>query len=107
MGLVEAHKEEIAAANGEVLTISVDSPFSLAKWAEQEGYSTNFASDLGGETVRAYGAIYEDLLGLKGVGKRSAFLIDKEGKLVRKEILEDAKQIPDLEGFIGDMKALG
>ncbi len=107
MGLVETRRDEIAAANGEVFGITVDSPFSQAKWAEQEGYSTTLLSDLGKETVQAYGTMYEELIGLKGVAKRSAFLIDKNGTVVKKEVLEDAKQIPDLDGFIAEMKQLG
>ena len=107
MGLVEARKQEIYDANGVVYGISVDSPFSQAKWAEQEGYHFPMLSDLGKDVSRAYGTIYEELIGLKGVAKRSAFLIDKTGKIVKKEISEDAKVIPDLDGFIGDLKQLG
>ena len=51
--------------------------------------------------------MYDELIGLKGVAKRSAFLIDKNGTVVRKEVLEDAKQIPNLDGFIAEMKQLG
>jgi peroxiredoxin len=107
MGLVEARKQEIYDANGAVFGISVDSPFSQAKWAEQEGYHFPLLSDLGKETARAYGSLYEEFIGLKGVAKRSAFLIDKTGKIVKKEVLEDAKQIPDLGGFIDALKKLG
>lgn|SRR3989304_1491204 len=107
MGLVEARKQEIYDANGVVYGISVDSPFSQAKWAEQEGYRFPLLSDLGKDVSRAYGTIYEELIGLKGVAKRSAFLIDKNGKIVKKEVSEDAKVIPDLDGFIGALKNLG
>lgn len=95
--------DEIHKANGEVLGISVDSPFSQAKWAEQEGYSTILLSDLGKETVKSYGTMYEELVGLKGVAKRSAFLVDKSGTIVQKEVLDDAKDLPDLDGLIGKM----
>ena len=106
MGLVEARKQEIYDANGVVYGISVDSPFSQAKWAEQEGFNFPLLSDFGKETARAYGTIYEELIGLKGVAKRSAFLIDKNGKIVKKQISEDAKVIPDLDGFIAELKQL-
>ena len=95
--------DEIHKANGEVLGISVDSPFSQAKWAEQEGFSTTLLSDLGKETVKMYRTMYEDLMGMKGIAKRSAFLIDKSGTIVQKEILDDAKNLPDLDGLIGKM----
>ena len=86
-----------------MLGSSVDSPFSQAKWAEQEGFRTTLLSDLGKETVKMYGTMYEDLMGMKGIAKRSAFLIDKSGTIVQKEILDDAKNLPDLDGLIGKM----
>lgn len=104
---MESRLDEIAAANGVVFGISADSPFSLAKWAEQEGFSFPLLSDFGKEALAAYDTMYPELAGLKGVPKRSAFLIDGGGILVRQEISEDAKQIPDLDGFITEMKSLG
>jgi peroxiredoxin len=104
---VQSRLEEIRGANGEVFGISADSPFSLAKWAEQEGYTFDLLSDFGKETIAAYDTMYPELAGLKGVPKRSAFLIDGAGNLVRQEISEDAKVIPDLNGFIAEMKSLG
>ncbi len=92
---------------GHVFGISVDSPFSQAKWSEQEKYTVPMLSDLGKEVVTAYGAIYPDLRGMKGVGKRAAFLIDKEGKLVKSEVKEVAGELPDLDGFINELKKLG
>jgi glutaredoxin-dependent peroxiredoxin len=103
---VESRLTAIRAANGEVIGLSADSPFSLAKWAEQEGYSFTLASDFGKETIRAYGVYNENVRGIKGVPKRSAFLVDKEGRLVQQEIVEEAGKIPDLEGFIARMQTL-
>lgn len=104
---MESRKGDIQGANGVVFGISADSPFSLAKWAEQERFSFPLLSDFGKDIARAYGALHPELAGLKEVPKRSAFLIDKNGLLVRQEISEDPGIIPDLEGFIAHMKALG
>lgn len=103
---MESRLKDIRAANGEVIGLSADSPFSLAKWAEQEGYTFPLVSDFGKEVIPAYGAMYGDLKGIKGVPKRSAFLIDGEGRLVQQEISEDAGKIPDLDGFIARMQTL-
>lgn len=90
-----------------MLGISVDSPYSLAKWAELEGFpNMTLLSDLGKEAARAYDTITEDLRGMKGVAKRSAFLIDKEGILVAEERVETRGEIPDLDGLIARMKEL-
>jgi len=85
----------------------VDSPFSLAKWAELEGFENLILlSDLGKETARAYDTIFEDLRGMKGVAKRSLFLVDKEGTIVTREIVETPGELPDIEGAIAKMKEL-
>jgi peroxiredoxin len=85
----------------------VDSPFSLAKWAELEGYENLILlSDLGKETARAYDTIFEDLRGMKGVAKRSLFLVDKEGTIITREMVETPGELPDIEGAIAKMKEL-
>jgi glutaredoxin-dependent peroxiredoxin len=81
--------------NAEVVAISVDSPIVLAKFKEEEGYNFRVASDFNKVAMSAFGAMYEDLGGLKGVAKRSAFVIDKEGIIRYAEVLEIAKDIPN------------
>lgn len=81
--------------NAQVLGISVDSPFTLAKFKEEQAYQFPLLSDFNKETAAAYGALYEDFLGLKGIAKRSAFVIDEEGKVIYAEVLEDAGNLPD------------
>ena len=82
--------------NAEVVAISVDSPFTLAKFKEEQGYNFPLLSDFNKEVSRAYGSLYEDfVLDMKGVSKRSAFVIDKEGTIKYAEILENAGDIPN------------
>lgn len=81
--------------NAQVLGVSVDSPFTLAKFKEDQAYQFPLLSDFNKETAAAYGALYEDFLGLKGIAKRSAFVIDEEGKVIYAEVLEDAGNLPD------------
>lgn len=81
--------------NAEVLGVSVDSPFTLAKFKEDQSYQFPLLSDFNKEAAAAYGALYEDFLGLKGIAKRSAFVIDEEGKVIYAEVLEDAGNLPD------------
>jgi len=67
-------------ANAKVYGISVDSPFTLAKFKEEQGLNFSLLSDFNKEVSEAYGAIYDAFIGwMKGVSKRSAFVIDKEG----------------------------
>lgn len=81
--------------NAQVLGVSVDSPFTLAKFKEDQSYQFPLLSDFNKEVAAAYGALYEDFLGLKGIAKRSAFVIDEEGKVIYAEVLEDAGNLPD------------
>jgi len=80
----------------EVLAISVDTLFSLGKFKEAEGYNFTMLSDFNKTASRAYGALYEDfVLGMKGVSKRSAFVIDADGTIRYAEVLEDAQEQPN------------
>ena len=81
--------------NAQVLGVSVDSPFTLAKFKEDQSYQFPLLSDFNKETAGAYGALYEDFLGMKGIAKRSAFVIDEAGKIAYAEVLEDAGNLPD------------
>ncbi len=84
----------------EVVAISVDLPFTLGKFKELQNLNFTLLSDFNKEASRAYGAIYEDwILGLKGVSKRSAFVIDKEGMIQYAEVLENAGELPNFEAI--------
>lgn len=82
--------------DAEVLGVSVDSPFALQAWAEQQGIPFSLLSDFNKSTSRAYGALYDDYYGLQGVSKRAAFVVDREGRLAYSQVLEDSGDLPDL-----------
>jgi len=82
--------------NAEVVGISVDSPFTLAKFKEEQAYQFPLLSDFNKDVSKAYGAFYEDFVfNLKGVSKRAAFVIDEQGTIIHTEVLEDAGNMPD------------
>ncbi|WP_256007205.1 MULTISPECIES: redoxin domain-containing protein [Pedobacter] len=86
--------------NADVVGISVDSPFTLAKFKEEQAYQFPLLSDFNKEVSKAYGAFYEEFaFGLKGVSKRAAFVIDEEGKIIYAEVLEDAGNMPDFDAI--------
>lgn len=83
--------------NAEVFGISVDSPYSLGKYKEEQGLPFQLLSDFNKTASKAYHSLY-DVFGamkLEGVSKRSAFVIDKEGIVRYSEVLENASEIPD------------
>lgn len=82
----------------EVLGISVDSPFTLAKFKEEQKYNFDLLSDFNKEVSPEYGAFYQEFaLGLKGVSKRAAFVVDKDGTVQYAEVLADASKLPDFD----------
>ena len=85
--------------NTQVVGISVDSPFSLDAWATKENYNFPLLSDFNKEVSTAYGSIYENLLGFKGVSKRSAFVVDKKGVVQYAWVSEDAAKVPEFDAI--------
>lgn len=78
-----------------VLGISVDSPFVTDHFRVQESIPFPILSDFNKSVSAEYGVLYEDLKGLKGVAKRSAFVIDAGGKVVYAWVTEDPRvQVP-------------
>lgn len=80
-----------------VVGISVDSPFALEKFKEDQNLPFDMASDFNREAIEKYGAKHEDLLGFRGVAKRSAFVIGKDGKVLYAQVNDNPKELPDFE----------
>ncbi len=86
--------------NAVILGISIDSPFVLGKFKEAQKLNFELISDFNKTASTAYGCLYEEfILGMKGVSKRSAFIVDKAGKIQYAEILEKAADQPNYENM--------
>ena len=89
--------------DAQVLGISIDSPFTLKLWQEKNNYNFPLLSDFNKEVAASYGALYDIFapgkLDFKGVAKRSAFVIDKDGVVKYAEVLEDAGDEPSYENI--------
>ncbi|MEJ2857823.1 MULTISPECIES: peroxiredoxin [unclassified Saccharothrix] len=73
-------RDELAtyeSENVQVIGVSVDTPFSLKAWAEQQGYTFPLLSDFWphGAVASEYGVFNE----AAGLANRGTFLIDTEG----------------------------
>lgn len=90
-------------AKAVVLGISVDSVYTLKKFKEEQHLNFTLLSDFNKEVSAAYNSLYETFsLNMKGVSKRAAFVLDKNGMLIYKEILENAGDVPNFSA-INDM----
>jgi len=88
--------------NAEVWGISGDNPFAQAAWAEKEKITVPLLADYEHKVARAYGIAYESFLpqknlGMAGVAKRSAFVVDKHGVIRYAESSDDPAQLPNFE----------
>ncbi|MBI3819268.1 MAG: redoxin domain-containing protein [Planctomycetes bacterium] len=83
----------------QILGVSVDNPFAQKAWAKENKLNFPLISDFNKDMSRAYGAMYEELIGFKGVSKRSAFVIDKKGVVQFAWVSDDAKQLPDFNAI--------
>lgn len=91
----------------EVVGISVDSPFTLAKYKEDQQYNFDLLSDFNKEVSQQFGAYYEEfVMGLKGVSKRAAFVVDKSGTIRYAEVLDNAGELPDFQKIKGVLQDL-
>ncbi len=93
--------------DAEILAVSVDSLFVLEKFKAEQNLNFPLLSDFNKNVSRAYGSFYEDfVLDMKGVSKRSAFVIDKTGTVKYAEVLESAGDLPNFEAVKETLAAL-
>ncbi|WKZ68440.1 MAG: peroxiredoxin [Melioribacteraceae bacterium] len=96
--------------DAEVLAISVDSPFALKLWNEKHRFNFNLLSDFNKNVSQSYDSFYDVFVpgkfDLNGVSKRSAFVIDKEGKIRYAEVLENAGDEPNYNAIKESLKNL-
>lgn len=86
--------------NAKVFGISVDSIFSLKKFQEEQHLNFPLLSDFNKTASTDYDSLYDSfVLDMKGVSKRSAFVIDAEGVVRYAEVLEKASDLPDLKAI--------
>ena len=88
--------KDFESVNATVFGISVNSRFSLKAFAEQQNLNFNLLSDFNKEVSGSLGILYEDFLGMKGVSKRSVFVVDKDRTIAYKWVTDNAGESPDL-----------
>ena len=87
--------------DAKVFGVSVDSPFATQKFRELENLPFPLLSDFNKDVSASYGALHEDLMGLKGVSKRSAFVVNKDGDIVYAWVSDD----PGVQVDFAEIKA--
>ncbi|TMI95015.1 MAG: redoxin domain-containing protein [Bacteroidetes bacterium] len=86
--------------NATVFGISVDSLHTLAKFKSEQSLNFSLLSDFNKDVSSLYDSLYEMFgYNMKGVSKRSAFVIDKNGIIRYAEILENASEQPNFKNI--------
>ena len=81
--------------DAKVFGITVDSPFAVDRFREEQKIPFPILSDFNKEVCPQYGGMHDDLVGLKGVAKRSVFVIGADGKVAHSWVSEDPRvQVP-------------
>lgn len=99
--------DEWTALGAEVLGISIDSPFANQKWADDMGVAFPVLSDFNKEAAKAYGVLQEDFFGLRGVAKRSVFVVDAAGRIGYVWVSDDPGVLPPFGEVQEAVRALG
>lgn len=83
-----------------VLGISIDSPFVNRRFAEETRVPFPLLSDFNKEASEAYGVLYPEFFGLKGVSKRAAFVVAPDGRVAYAWVTEDAGVMPPFDEIV-------
>jgi len=86
---------DLAKVSATVLGVTVDTFFALKAWKDQQQLPFTLLSDFNKVVIREYGVFNEDMIGLKGIAKRAVFVLDREGVVRYREVLDDARNEPD------------
>lgn len=97
-----------AGLQADVVAISVDSPFTLDKFKQEQNLPFALLSDFNKEVSKAYDSLYDTFaFGMKGVSKRSAFVIDRNKVIRYAEVLESAGDVPSFPAIQETLKEMG
>jgi len=97
----------LGQSKAQVYGISVDTFFALKAFHDAQHLTFPLLSDFNKEVMRDYGVVNENMIGLKGIAKRAVFVIDGEGIVRYREVLEDARNEPDYDKALAAVKSLG
>ena len=94
--------------NADIVAISVDSPFVLEQFKASQNLNFPLLSDFNKVASTDYDSLYEEFpaFGMRGVSKRSAFVVDKEGVCRYKEICASPGDLPNFDAIKETLSSL-
>ncbi len=101
------HLAELNRGKAQVYGISVDTFFALKAFQADQQLSFPLLSDFNKQVIRDYGVFNDDMIGLKGIAKRAVFVLDKDGIVRHREVLDDARNEPDYQKVFDVLATFG
>src|SRR5262249_8881730 len=89
------HLARLNHARAKVYGISVDTFFTLKAFHDAQGLTFPLLSDFTKQVIRDYGVYNDDIMGLHVTPKRAVFVLDANGVVRYREVLQDARHEPD------------
>ena len=102
-------RDQLARLNhvqAQVYGISVDTFFALKAFHDAQGLNFPLLSDFNKQVIRDYGVYNEDMIGLHGISKRAVFVLDADGVVRYREVLQDARNEPDYQKVFTAVESL-
>ena len=91
----------------QVLGVSVDVPGALKAFAEKLGLTYPLLSDFSRDTVKKYDVMYDNPNEARfRMAKRAYFVIDKQGIIRYKHVMEEARHLLDAAEILNTVKTI-
>jgi peroxiredoxin len=92
----------------DVVAISIDSIFTLAKFKEEQNLQFDLLSDFNREASTAYESLHDvfPAFAMERVAKRAAFVVDKDGIIQFAQVLESPGDLPDFASINATLATL-
>src|SRR5262245_9935850 len=94
-------------ARARVLGISVDTFFTLKAFQSAQSLTFPLLSDFNKEVIELYEVVNPGMIGLRGIAKRAVFVLDVDGTIRYREVLDDARNEPDYDAVFTALGRLG
>lgn len=98
MNTLQGDLDRLQEGGATLYGVSVDTPFALNEFREQEGLEFGLISDTNKEIIDAYDAEMDFAdMGYHGVAKRAVFVLDSDGEVTYAWVSDDPGAEPDYD----------
>lgn len=100
-------ENDYSGLNAKVVGVSVDSPFVLKKFGQENDLKFKLGSDYNRNVSKDYKVLYEaDFMGMTHFSKRAVFVIDNQGIIRYAEVVTDGTSLPSFENINKTLESL-